>query len=144
MTQVGGYTGVDHKVDKKVPQKHSDTGGGEVHRKLVRPKRKHGANQCWCKPIEGDPSPLPDTLYCGHCKFEALLDDPVIEPKPQFNRLTIRSQFGLTWHEEQKAAYRYWMDLTKPFQKENGEAARYAYWKVQEWTRRGLVRGEPV
>lgn len=144
MSEWVGYTGVDHRVGKKVPQKESDTGGGEVRRKLKRPKRKRGADLCWCKPIEGDPPPLPNTLYCSHCEFEALLDDPVIESKPHFNRMQVRSQFGLTWHEEQKAAYRYWMELTKVFQKENGEAARFAYWMVQKWTRKRIIKGESV
>ena len=93
MTKGGGYTGVGTEVVKKIPQKESETGGGESRRKIKRPKRKRGADLCWCKPIEGDSPPLPNTLYCSHCEFEALLDDPVIDPKPQFNRLTIRSQF---------------------------------------------------
>jgi hypothetical protein len=144
LTEGVGYTGVDHKVSKKIPRDESDTGGGESRRKLKRPKRKRGADLCWCKPIEGDPQPHPGTILCSHCGFEALMEDPVIEAKPHFNRLRVRSQFGLTWHDDQKSAYRYWMELTKPFQKETGDAARLSYWMVQRWTKRGIIRGDAV
>ena len=105
----------------------------------TRKKRKiMGAGLCDCKPLEGDPVPHPDTLICSRCGFVATVA-PVFTAR-LISESEMRRVFEKEWTPGMRIAYKYLFDLMKPEEKKPLQAARTAFFKVEDWKRQGLVQ----
>lgn len=104
----------------------------------VRKKRKvWGAGYCDCKPLNGDPAPRPNTLICSYCGFSANVV-PTFTAR-EISDAAMKRIFSQVWTRSDREAYKYLFDLMKPEEKKPLQAARTAFFKVEEWRKRGLL-----
>lgn len=106
---------------------------------MSQKKRKIlGPGPCHCEPLHGDPQVSKDTLICSRCGFVATAV-PVFTAKI-ISEQEMRNEFGSSWDNQMRDAYRYLFDLMKPEEENPLQAARTAFFKVEEWRRMGLFR----
>ena len=101
-------------------------------------KRKiMGAGPCNCKPLEDGRQVSPNTLICPHCNFVATV--PPVFTARLVSEAEMRRVFNEEWTPDMRVAYKYLFDPMKPEEKKSLQAARTAFFKVEDWKKKGLV-----